>query len=170
MTILVLEIMLKTKLKPKVVIGMIFLLLLVGQLSIQPVVNAEETVFPEFEYPYPLNPGEYGPPKYGGTVITSTQQEGKSLNPLPIYDTGALGPIYERMIAMDMDSGDIYPALSYKWEASSDAKTFTFHFRSNILPQIIFHILKQMLMLQDNESPYQIYILLQAVFQLWKPV
>jgi peptide/nickel transport system substrate-binding protein len=72
-------------------------------------------------------------PRYGGTLVLIHWEDPKSMNPdAQVDDAGALifRNIYNQLFVLTRDY-DVIPDLAYAWEASPDAKVWTFHLYPN---------------------------------------
>lgn len=79
-----------------------------------------------FAHPEPLNQNQ----AYGGTLIISNRVEPKTLNPDVDMDYESYfithAGVYNRMVALNLSTGDIHPDLAESWEMSPDATSVTF--------------------------------------------
>jgi peptide/nickel transport system substrate-binding protein len=69
-------------------------------------------------------------PKYGGTLIISNRVEMKTLNPNVDVDMESFfvthAGVYDRLVELDTESGNVFPDLAESWEVSENANQFTF--------------------------------------------
>jgi len=69
-------------------------------------------------------------PKYGGTLIISNRVEMKTLNPNVDVDMESFfvthAGVYDRLVELDTETGNLIPDLASEWEMSDDAKKLTF--------------------------------------------
>ena len=68
------------------------------------------------------------------TLIHAFNSDPSSLDPAVVFDDSIveMGPLYETLV-MFTPSGEPKPHLATSWEASADAKTWTFHLRTDVL-------------------------------------
>ena len=69
-------------------------------------------------------------PEYGGTLIISNRVEMKTLNPNVDVDMESFfvthAGVYDRLVELDTETGNVFPDLAESWEVSDDAKKLTF--------------------------------------------
>lgn len=69
-------------------------------------------------------------PEYGGTLIISNRVEMKTLNPNTDLDFESFfithAGVYDRLVEVNFETGDVYPDLAEEWTVSDDATKLTF--------------------------------------------
>lgn len=73
--------------------------------------------------------------KYGGLFRMNITDDIRSIFPHNIVDASAfniMNQVYEGLVKIDKQTGDIVPALAERYELSADGKTYRFHIRKGV--------------------------------------
>lgn len=75
------------------------------------------------------------PPVSGGEVILGYIDEPPTMDPRvsgSAKATNLMVNLFDTLIALDRDTGELVPGLATSWETSDDATTYTFHLREDV--------------------------------------
>jgi peptide/nickel transport system substrate-binding protein len=75
-------------------------------------------------------------PRSGGTVILGYIDEPPTMDPRvsgSAKATNLLVNVFDTLVSLDRETGEILPGLATSWEASEDGASYTFHLRDDVL-------------------------------------
>ena len=121
--------------------------------------------------PAPASPAADAGPVRGGTLVVARAADSTTLDPAQTFEgesTKVVGQIFDGLVNFAPGSTDIEPGLATSWEASEDARVWTFHLRDGVrfhdgtpfdAEAVVFSIERQM----DPEHPFH-----EGQFNTWE--